>query len=60
MGIAAIDFSIINIISTIIGYVLMFKNPIGVLIYENHGRLTNKMKIFAHISYAGKLLIGIG
>lgn len=60
MGIATIDFSIINIISTVIGYVLMFMNPIGVLIYENHGRLTNKMKIFAHASYMGKLLIGIG
>ncbi len=59
MGIAAIDFSIINIISTIVGYVLMFMNPIGVLIYENHGRLTKKMKIFAHLSYAGKLIIGI-
>lgn len=60
MGIAAIDFSIINIISTIVGYVLMFMNPIGVLIYENHGRLTKKMKVFAHLSYAGKLVIGIG
>ncbi|MBR5191332.1 MAG: MFS transporter, partial [Clostridia bacterium] len=60
MGIRAIDFSIINIISTIVGYVLMFMNPIGVLIYENHGRLTNKMKVFAHLSYAGKLAIGIG
>ncbi len=60
MGIATIDFSIINIISTIIGYVLMFMNPIGVLIYENHGRLTKKMKIFAHLSYMGKLAIGIG
>lgn len=60
MGIRAIDFSIINIISTIIGYVLMFMNPIGVLIYENHGRLTKKMKIFAHLSYMGKLVIGIG
>ncbi|MBR5201846.1 MAG: MFS transporter [Clostridia bacterium] len=60
MGIRAIDFSIINIISTIVGYVLMFMNPIGVLIYENHGRLTNKMKIFAHLSYMGKLVIGIG
>ena len=60
MGIRAIDFSIINIISTIVGYVLMFMNPIGVLIYENHGRLTKKMKIFAHLSYMGKLVIGIG
>lgn len=60
MGIATIDFSIINIISTVIGYVLMFMNPISVLIYENHGRLTKKMKIFAHCSYMGKLIIGIG
>ena len=60
MGIRAIDFSIINIISTIVGYVLMFMNPIGVLIYENHGRLTKKMKIFAHLSYMGKLIIGVG
>lgn len=60
MGIATIDFSVINIISTIVGYVLMFMNPVGVLIYENHGRLTKKMKIFAHASYMGKLLIGIG
>ncbi len=59
MGIAAIDFSIINIISTIVGYVLMFMNPINVLIYENHGRLTKRMKIFAHLSYAGKLVVGI-
>ncbi len=59
MGIAAIDFSIINIISTIVGYVLMFMNPINVLIYENHGVLTKKMKIFAHLSFAGKLLVGI-
>lgn len=60
MGIRAIDFSIINIISTIVGYVLMFMNPIGVLIYENHGRLTKKMQVFAHLSYAGKLVVGIG
>ncbi len=60
MGIATIDFSIINIISTVVGYVLMFMNPISVLIYENHGRLTKKMKVFAHLSYMGKLIIGIG
>lgn len=59
MGIAALDFSIINIITTVIGYVLMFMNPLGVLIYENHGRLTKKMTIFAHAAYLGKLLIGI-
>ena len=59
MGIATIDFSIINIISTVLGYALMFMNPINVLIYENHGRLEKKTKIFAHLSYSGKLIIGI-
>ena len=60
MGIAAIDFSVINILSTILGYALMFMNPFNVLIYENHGRLEKKTKIFAHLSYSGKLIIGIG
>ena len=55
-----IDFSVINIISTVLGYVLMFMNPINVLIYENHGRLEKKTKIFAHLCYSGKLIIGIG
>jgi GPH family glycoside/pentoside/hexuronide:cation symporter/probable glucitol transport protein GutA len=60
MGIATLDFSVINIISTVLGYALMFMNPVNVLIYENHGRLTKKMKIFAHCSYLGKLIVGIG
>lgn len=59
MGIATLDFSVINIISTVIGYILIFANPISVLIYENHGRLTPKMKIFAHAIYLGQLLVGI-
>ena len=59
MGIKAMDFSIINLISTIIGYALIFINPIGVLIYENHGRLTKSTKILAHIAYLGELVIGI-
>ena len=57
MGLAAMDFSIINLIGTIIGYILIFMNPIGILIYENHGQLTPKMRIFAHCSYLGQLLL---
>ena len=60
MGIATIDFSIISIISTVVGYIFMFLNPIHILIYENHGRLTKKWKIFAHISFLAELFIGIG
>lgn len=59
MGIAALDFSIISLVGTIISYILMFMNPIGVLIYENHGRLSPKMKIFAHCSYIGQIVIGV-
>ncbi len=55
-----IDFSIINIISTIVGYVFMFLNPIHMLIYENHGRLTKKMTVYAHICFIGEFVIGIG
>lgn len=60
MGISNIDFTIIGMIGTVLGYVLIFLNPIGVLIYENHGRLTPKMKVFAHIAYSAQILIGIG
>ncbi len=58
MEIPAMDFYLINLISTIIGYILMFTNPVGMLIYENHGRLTRGMKAFAHATYFGQLLIG--
>lgn len=58
MGIAAMDFYLINLVSTIINYVLMFMNPISMLIYENHGRLSPGMKKFAHISYIGEILLG--
>lgn len=59
MEIPAMDFYLINLISTIIGYILMFTNPVGMLIYENHGRLTSGMKKFAHATYFGQLLIGV-
>ncbi len=59
MEIPAMDFYLINLVTTIIGYVLMFTNPVGMLIYENHGRLTRGMKIFAHTTYLGQILIGI-
>ena len=59
MGLAAIDFSIINLLGTIVGYILIFLNPISVLIYENHGQLTPKMRKFAHCAYIGEILLGI-
>lgn len=60
MEIPAMDFYLINLITTIIGYVLMFTNPVGMLIYENHGRLTKGMKLFAHTTYLGQLILGAG
>lgn len=59
MGISNLDFTIIGIMGTVIGYALIFFNPIGVLIYENHGRLSPKMKIFAHIAYSAEIILGI-
>lgn len=59
MGIAAMDFYVINLISTIVGYALIFLNPLSVLIYENHGRLTPKMRVFAHAAYIGQTVFGI-
>lgn len=59
MGIAAMDFYVITLISTIVGYALIFLNPLSVLIYENHGRLTPKMRVFAHAAYIGQTVLGI-
>lgn len=59
MGISNLDFTIIGIMSTVVNYILIVFNPIGVLIYENHGRLSRKMKIFAHIAYTAEIVVGI-
>ena len=59
MELSNMQFQLVNLISTIVGYVLMFMNPIGVLIYENHGELSPKMRKFAHISYLGEVIIGL-
>ena len=59
MGISNLDFTIIGIMSTVVNYILIVFNPIGVLIYENHGRLSRKMKIFAHIAYISEIVVGI-
>lgn len=60
MGIANTDFSKIGIIGTVFSYVLIFLNPVGTLIYENHGKLEPKMKWFAIISYSLEIIVGIG
>lgn len=59
MGLSNIQFQLVNLISTIIGYVFMFMNPISILIYENHGELSPKMRRFAHICYSGETVIGL-
>lgn len=59
MGLSNMQFQLVNLISTIIGYVLMFMNPLSVLIYENHGELSPKMKIFAHLCYSGETVLGL-
>lgn len=59
MGLSNIQFQLVNLISTIIGYIFMFMNPISILIYENHGELSPKMRRFAHICYSGEMVIGL-
>ena len=59
MGLSNMQFQLVNLISTIIGYIFMFMNPISVLIYENHGELSPKMRRFAHICYSGEMVIGL-
>lgn len=59
MEIENIDFAKISIIGTIVSFALIFLNPIGTLIYENHGKLNKKMKIFAIVSYSGQIVLGI-
>lgn len=60
MGIANVDFATISIIGTVLSYVLIFLNPVGTLIYENHGKLKPGMKKFAIISYSLEIILGIG
>ncbi|MBQ4572147.1 MAG: MFS transporter [Clostridia bacterium] len=59
MGLSNMQFQLVNVISTIIGYLFMFMNPISVLIYENHGELSPKMRRFAHVCYSGEMVIGL-
>lgn len=59
MGIENVDFATISIIGTIIGYIFIILNPLGVLIYENHGRLPKKTKILAHLAYCAQIIVGI-
>lgn len=59
MGIAAMDFYVIGLIGTVLDYAFILLNPFGVLIYENHGRLTGKTKIFANIAYCVLIVSGV-
>lgn len=49
MEINFMDFYTIGILTTVMMYVMLFMNPISVLIYENHGVLPKKTKTLAHI-----------
>ncbi len=60
MGIANEEFAIINIVTTILGYVTLFLNPLTMLMYENHGRLTKKMTVIANIAFIVQIIGGIG
>ena len=59
MEINFMDFYTITIITAFMTYVMLFMNPIGVLIYENHGRLPFKTKIVAHVVWTSQIIIGI-
>ena len=59
MKIDFMDFYIISIITMIMTYVMIFMNPIAVLIYENHGKLEKKTKILAHTIWSLQIIIGI-
>lgn len=60
MGIENVDFATIGIINAIIGIVFILLNPLGVLIYENHGKLPTKTRILAHVAYCAQIILGIG
>jgi Na+/melibiose symporter-like transporter len=59
MGIAVKDFVTIGIIGTVLGYALIFMQPLGMLIYENHGKLNKKEKIIMHSVTLSKIIIGL-
>ncbi|MEI6579576.1 MAG: MFS transporter [Eubacteriales bacterium] len=58
MGIAVKDFVTIGIIGTVLGYVLIFMSPLGMLIYENHGKLNKKERTLMHSVTLAKIIIG--
>jgi len=58
MGIAVKDFVTVGIIGTVLGYALIFMQPLGMLIYENHGKLNKKEKILMHSVTLSKIFIG--
>lgn len=60
MGISNQEFYIIGLMGTVFGYVFMFMNPIGVLIYENHGHISRKTTIFALAFWIAQFAVGIG
>ena len=58
MGIVMKDFVTINMIGMVLGYVFIFMSPVGMLIYENHGRLNKSEKILMHSVTLTKIAVG--
>lgn len=59
MGIRQVDFATLTLISTVLSYVLIWMSPINMLIYENHGVLNKKTRIYAHCGAALMLIAAI-
>jgi len=58
MGIGMKDFVTISMIGTVLGYLFIFMSPVGMLIYENHGRLNKSEKILMHSVTLVKMVVG--
>lgn len=59
MGVSPQEFYIINIITTIFGYIFIFVNPLNVLIFENHGHIEKKTARFALIFWICQFAAGV-
>lgn len=59
MGIAIRDFTVVSVTWTVLTYIFLPFSPLGMLIYENHGRLNRReKKIF--LAYNGvRALVGV-
>lgn len=59
MGIRQVDFATIALIGTILNYAFIWMSPINMLLYENHGVLSKKTKIYANCGAMFMLALAI-